>query len=144
MVAVLKGAAVYFLVVFGAGFVFGAARVLWLAPAIGARAAELIEMPLMLAVMVAAAARIVRWAHVPPALAPRLTMGVLALLLVLGADFVLFLRLRGLPLERYFQELDPVSGPLYYMLLAIFAALPLFFDLRQNGANGAARRIAVS
>jgi len=54
----LRTAAVYFVLVFAAGFLLGTLRVLLVVPVIGTRAAELLEMPLMLAV-VAVAARFV-------------------------------------------------------------------------------------
>ena len=47
----LKAAAIYFALVFGAGCVLGPVRILWLVPRVGTRAAELIEMPIMLAVI---------------------------------------------------------------------------------------------
>lgn len=52
-----KPAVAYFLLVFGAGFVLGTVRVLLILPLVGERAAELLEMPLMLTVIVFAA----RW-----------------------------------------------------------------------------------
>jgi len=42
---VLKAGAVYFGVVFGAGFVLGTVRVIWVVPHLGERTAELIEAP---------------------------------------------------------------------------------------------------
>ena len=46
-----------FALVFGVGFVLGTVRVLWIAPQLGARAAELAEAPVMLVVIYFAA----RW-----------------------------------------------------------------------------------
>ena len=43
-----KAALLYFLNVFGAGFLLGPIRIFLLVPKIGVRAAELIEMPIML------------------------------------------------------------------------------------------------
>ena len=63
---VLKSAATYFALVFGAGFVFGAVRVTWLVPRLGERAAELAEMPLMFVVIVFAARFVVRRFALPP------------------------------------------------------------------------------
>jgi len=40
-VEVLKSSAVYFAIVFGAGFVFGTVTVTWLVPTVGVRVAEL-------------------------------------------------------------------------------------------------------
>jgi len=53
----LTVSAVYFALVFAAGFVFGTVRVWWLVPRFGVRLAELTELPLMLAVVFFAA----RW-----------------------------------------------------------------------------------
>lgn len=52
---VLKAGALYFAIVFGAGFVLGPIRVLWLVPRVGTRVAELMEMPVMLLVSVLSA-----------------------------------------------------------------------------------------
>jgi pimeloyl-ACP methyl ester carboxylesterase len=125
-VTVLKAGLLYFAFVFGAGFALGTVRVLWVAPAIGARPAELIEMPVMLALMIVSAAWIVRRTSLPAGAASRAGMGLLALGLVLAADFTLVLQVRGLSLDRYFMELDPLTGTLYYAMLGLLAVLPLF------------------
>jgi hypothetical protein len=51
------GAATYFALVFGTGFLLGIIRVLWLVPIVGTRAAEPAEMPLMFVAIRSAA----RW-----------------------------------------------------------------------------------
>jgi len=120
----LKAAVLYFALVFGAGFVLGPIRVLWVVPRVGTRAAELMEMPIMLAVIVVAARWVVRRLAVPPARADRLAMGAAALALVLLMDFTVVLRLRGMSIEEYFAARDPVSGTAYYLLLVLLAAMP--------------------
>jgi hypothetical protein len=120
----LKAAVLYFALVFGAGFVLGPIRVLWVVPRVGTRAAELMEMPIMLAVIVVAARWVVRRLAVPPARADRLAMGAVALALVLLMDFTVVLRLRGMSIEDYFAARDPVSGTAYYLLLVLLAAMP--------------------
>lgn len=123
---ILKAGALYFALVFGAGFALGTLRVLLVVPRLGARTAELIEAPVMLAVTFLAARWTVRRLAVPPAWAPRLAMGGIALGLLLAAEFTLVLGLRGLSMREYFATLDPVSGTVYYALLGVFAVMPLF------------------
>ena len=122
---VLKAAGLYFALVFGAGFVLGPIRLLWLVPRFGARTAELMEMPVMLAVIIAAARWIPRRLAVPSAASARLGMGGVALFLLLTAEFTLVLWLRGVSISEYFASRDPVSGTVYYVMLGIFAVMPL-------------------
>jgi hypothetical protein len=109
--------------VFGAGFVLGPIRTLWVVPRLGPRMAELMEMPIMLVVIVVAARWIVRGRAATPS--HRLGIGAVALALMLLAEFTLVLWLRGLSLREYVAHLDPVSGTTYYLMLAVFAVMPL-------------------
>jgi hypothetical protein len=115
----------YFALVFGAGFALGPVRVLWVVPQLGTRAAELLEAPIMLAVIVVAARWVTRKLAVPPAPSSRIGMGVLALVLLLIAEFKLVLPLRGMTFDDYFAARDPVSGTVYYLLLGALAVMPL-------------------
>lgn len=121
----LKAGALYFVLVFGAGFALGPIRILWLAPRVGERAAELIEAPIMLAVTYLAARWITRRLAVPAATGARLAMGFAGLALLLAAEFSLVLSLRGLTLADYFAQRDPVAGAVYYAMLGAFALMPL-------------------
>lgn len=123
---------VYFLLVFGAGFVLGPIRVLWAVPRLGTRAAELLEAPIMLAVIVVAARWVVRRLSVPPAVSARLGMGVLALAFLLIAEFTLVLPLRGMSFDDYFAARDPVSGTVYYLLLGVLAVMPIAVASRRQ------------
>jgi hypothetical protein len=122
---IVKAGAAYFALVFGAGFVLGALRILLLVPRIGTRAAELVETPVMIAISWFAARWVVRGIAVPSATRPRLGMGLVALALMLVAEFSLVLRLRGLTLEEYFATRDPVSGAAYYSALILLVLMPL-------------------
>jgi hypothetical protein len=51
----LKAGVVYFALVFGAGFVLGTIRTLWVAPRVGVRTAELAEAPMMFGISILAA-----------------------------------------------------------------------------------------
>ena len=127
---ILKAGALYFALTFGAGFVLGTIRVLWAAPAFGTRAAELMETPLMFVVSILAARWTVRRLGVPPAASKRLGVGLVALSLLIAAEFTFVLRLRGLSIGEYFASRDPVSGTVYMVMLVVFAILPLFVARR--------------
>ena len=47
---ILKAGVLYFALVFGAGFVLGTVRTIWVVPRVGTRTAELMETPIMLVV----------------------------------------------------------------------------------------------
>jgi hypothetical protein len=117
--------AVYFLVVFGAGFVLGAIRVLWVVPRIGMRTAELLEMPIMLIVTVLAARWVVRRFALPRTFA-RFGMGFVALALLLGAELTLVVWVQGMTVRDYLAARDPISGTVYLVMLGVFAAMPWF------------------
>ena len=120
---ILKAGILYFAIVFGAGFVLGIIRTLWVIPWVGARMAELMETPIMLAVTIVVAPWIVRRLSVPPT--GRLGMGLVGLGLMLVAEFGLVLSLRGRSIREYFASRDPVSGTVYYLMLGVFAIMPL-------------------
>jgi hypothetical protein len=114
--------------VFGAGFVLGTIRTLWVVPHLGARTAELMESPIMLVVSIRTARWIVRRLAVPSTLPSRLGMGSVALGLMLVAEFTLVLWLRGLSIREYLASRDPISGTVYYLMLGLFAVMPLLVE----------------
>lgn len=114
MSVALRAGLLYFLALFAAGLALGTERALWM-------------LPVMLAVMILFAWLIVRWLRVPPAPRVRLAMGLLALAFVLLAEYTL-VHLRGLTLADYFETLDPVTSRLYYVLLGVYALLPLLMQ----------------
>ena len=121
---VLKVGLLYFALVFGTGFVLGPIRVFWVAPHLGERTAELMEMPIMLMVMMVAARWIVRRLAVPSTWSSRLGMGGIALGLLLAAEWILGLWLRGLSIGAYVAGRDPVAGTVYLLMLGVFALMP--------------------
>ena len=122
---ILKAGGLYFALVFGAGFVLGPIRILWAVPRFGERMAELMETPIMFAVTILAARWVVRRLAVPPKPSDRLGMGFTALGLLLVAEFTLVLWLRGLSISDYLATRDPVAGTVYYVMLGVFAVMPL-------------------
>ncbi|MFA6054459.1 MAG: hypothetical protein WC769_03685 [Thermodesulfovibrionales bacterium] len=127
---IMKAGVLYFVVVFGAGFVLGPVRIMWIVPRFGNRIAELMEAPIMFIVMIVAARWIVRRLALPYTLSIRLGMGCVALGLLLVAEFTLVLSLRGLSISEYLASRDPVSGTVYYVMLCVFAIMPLLVARR--------------
>jgi hypothetical protein len=127
---IFKAGLLYFAIVFGAGFVLGPIRILWLVPRFGTRMAELMETPIMLLVIIVASRWIIRRLSVPYKLSSRLGLGCIALGLLLVAEFTLVLWIRGLSISEYLASRDPVSGTVYYMMLGMFAIMPLLVARR--------------
>lgn len=118
----LRSGVLYFAVVFGSGFVLGPIRILWAVPRFGTRMAELMEVPIMLVVIVIAA----RWVSRGRAAtaSQRLGIGGVALALVLIAELILVLPLRGVSIREYLASLDPVSGTVYHLSLGALWMMP--------------------
>lgn len=133
MIQVLKVSALYFAGVFAAGFMLGVIRTLWVSPVLGSRAAELVEALIMLLVMTLAVRTLVR-RHALARWWQWLTVGVVALALMLAVEFTVVLQLRDLSIAVYLASRDPVSGTAYYVLLGLFAVMPLLM-FRQHSAR---------
>jgi hypothetical protein len=125
---IVKQATLYFALVFGAGFVLGPIRILLVIPRVGIRAAELMEAPIMLMVIIAASRWMVRRFPEPSNLPGRLAMGFIALALMLCAELSLTHVLQGISARDYLASRDPVSGTVYYALLVVFAILPAYWS----------------
>lgn len=105
----MTGAALrYFLAIFALGFMLGTIRTLWLAPAIGATAAVLCELPAMLAASWWLAHRIVRRTRLSPGAA--LGMGALAFALLMAAEALLAALLVGQSLAQWAGDLVRTPG----------------------------------
>jgi len=122
----LKAGVVYFGLVFGAGFVLGTIRTLWVVPRLGVRTAELAEAPIMFGISILAARWAVRHVQVSPLWPKRLAMGCIALGLMLVAEFTLGLWIRGITIREDFAARDLISGTVYFLTLGAFAVIPIF------------------
>jgi hypothetical protein len=122
---VIKAGLSYFALVFGAGFILGSVRVSFLVPRIGERIAELIETPFMFVVVLLSARFVARRFALPVATSARLTVGFLALGLLLAAEFLLAAAIQDRSLGEYIASRDPVSGTVYLAMLVLFALMPL-------------------
>ncbi len=121
----IEAGVLYFALVFGAGFVLGTVRTLWVAPRVGTRKAELMEAPIILVVTILVARWIILRLGGSAVASARLGMGGIALVLLLIAEFAFVLRLRQLTIREYLASRDPIAGTVYYAMLAAFAAMPL-------------------
>ncbi len=124
----------YFGLVFGAGFLLGPLRVLVLEPRVGARWAELIELPLMLVVIVLAARWVVRGPGSGLSVARCRVAGLLAMGAVLVADFGVGIWVRGMTPTEVLTLRDPVSGIAYYLTVLAFGLMPWW--LRRRAGPG--------
>jgi len=88
------------------------------------------ETPIMFVVIIVAARWIVRRLAVPSTASIRLAMGFVALGLLLVAEFTLVVRLRGLSISEYLASRDPVAGTVYYVMIGVFAIMPLLVARR--------------
>ena len=122
---IFRAGATYFALVFGAGFVLGVIRVPILVPRVGERIAELIETPFMLLVVVLAAHFVARRFALPMHAFIRLSVGAVALALLIVAELVLVISIQGRPVGEYIASRDPVSGAVFLVTLALFALMPL-------------------
>ncbi|MCS6291432.1 MAG: hypothetical protein H8J66_00035 [Nitrospira sp.] len=127
----LTPALVYFLIVFGAGFALGTIRVLFILPLLSERAAELLEMPLMLTVIVIAAQWITRQYLQDAQPWEQLAVGLMATGYMLAAEFLVGITLRGLSPAEVVVNRDPVAGTGYYLSLMLFAVMPWLLARRQ-------------
>jgi len=121
---IIRAALMYFAIVLGTGFVLGVFRVPILVPRIGERWAELLEMPIMAAVIFLAAGYVLR--HFPEICSPgrSLAAGFLALALTVAAELGLALVLQDQTLVEFISGRDKVSGTVYIGMLFVFAVMP--------------------
>jgi hypothetical protein len=124
MLRILWLSLLYFALVFGAGFVLGPLRVLLLEPHLGSRGAELVEMPIMLLVIWAAASWLTRRFAQNLSTREQLSIGTLAVMGVLAADIAVGVFLRGMTIAEVFLRRDAISSIVYYGLLVLCALMP--------------------
>jgi hypothetical protein len=115
---------VYFALVFGAGFALGAIRVPFIVPRIGVRYAELLEMPFMFLAILFSARYVIGRYCLPFVASVRLSVGLLALALLITAELLFNVVVMKLSLAEYLLSRDPVSGAAFVALLGVFAAMP--------------------
>lgn len=127
---IIRGA-VYFMLVFGVGFLLGIFRVLLVEPRVGQRIGELLEAPLMLIAIYVAALFVTRRFRAFRQV-EHLYSGLVALALLVSVEFSVVLSLRGMAIGEYLSERDPVAGAVYVVMLLIFAVMPWLVSRRRD------------
>jgi hypothetical protein len=120
----IKAGVVYFLLLYGIGFLLGATRELLLAPRFGVVVASALEALPMLAAIIHFAPLIARRFGIPPKSGGRIVMGLVGLALLIGAEIAMTRAMRGLSPEQWLAHFASVEGVIYAALLAAFAAMP--------------------
>lgn len=129
----LRSALLYFSLVFAAGTILGTMRTLLLVPHVGAFAAVLIEIPVMLALSWQAL-KLALWLRPVATGLPRIGMGVLAFTFLMGAEFLLARQLADMDLASFVQSLGSAEGLAGLGAQIVFALLPLIQGwLQQTG-----------
>jgi len=123
MAAALFAGLLYFAGVFAFAFAMGVARTLVVAPRIGATAAVLLELPLVLAASWIVARALLR--HRDFTVPQRATMGAFALALTLASEAALAAILRGQSLAQWAAALATPLGLAGLAGQLAFAVLPL-------------------
>jgi hypothetical protein len=122
----IAAGALYFLLIFLLGMALGTVRVLLIEPRLGTVQSVLLELPFMLAASWFVCGRLIRYLSVPATLPDRAAMGVLAFLLLIGAELGLTLFAVGGTVEGHFAnyvEVAPLIGLLGQIAFAAFPFL---------------------
>ena len=124
-----EGGALYFAIVFVAGFLFGTVRRAWLADAVGPVTAILVELPLILLVSWIACGFSIRRSHVPRRTAGRLLMGLTAFLLLMVAEALVAMLIGERTLSEHLASYGATAAQIGLAAQILFGLLP---DLRRN------------
>jgi hypothetical protein len=122
---ILAAATLYFIIVFGVGFLLGPIRVLLLEPRIGAVRAALCEAPFLLGAILVASRVAPRALQLDGRKGALLAVGLIALGMQQIADLAVGLALRGLSLPEQLARLATPEGAIYAALLVLFAVMPV-------------------
>jgi len=125
MKRIAKAGALYFLLVFALGALFGVVREFWIAPRFGPTVGVLFETPFMLLAIVLIAMFVVRHFTIPATFAPRAAVGVLAFGCLVVAELMGAVWLRGLSVAEYAAGFVSPSGLASLIMFCLFAAMPV-------------------
>ena len=121
----IKAGLLYFAIVFIAGFVLGAVRVLVVIPVLGEFKAVALEMPVILFASWLACRKLIVKFSVPPEVAPRIVMGALAFGILMLVEFGFSVLVFGRSGAEYVALLRTTPGLLGLAGQLGFALMPL-------------------
>ncbi len=126
MARALAAGTAYFAALFALGFLLGTIRVIWVVPSLGRLGATMVEAPIMLAAGWWLCGRAVRHWRVTPALAPRATMALCFLALLILVEAAMGMALFGRSLADQGALLATPAGALGLGTQIVTALFPLF------------------
>lgn len=118
-------AAVYFGIVFGLAFILGVVRTLFVAPRTGEVVAVLVETPIVLLISLFAAGWSIRRFSVGAKAPDRLTMGLVAFVLLMTAETALALVVFGRPATQQLASYATLAGAIGLLAQVAFGFIPL-------------------
>lgn len=138
---ILRAAAFYFAIVFGAGMLLGPAREFWLEPWMGETLSVALVSPFLLAAMWFGARAAPLWAGLEGRWSTLLAVGLIAFAAQQLADLSVGFGLRGAQLNAQIEYFKTPAGLIYALCLALFVLMPL---ARHLWAARAARATSVT
>ena len=127
----------YGALIFAAGFVLGTVRSLWLADAVGATWATIIELPIILALGWWLCGRVLARMHSPRTVGQRAVVGAIALLVLWFLEMLIVLPLRGEGIVHFFAGIGEPDRLIGLAGQLLFAAFPLIRRQANSSASNA-------
>ncbi len=135
MPSAIRAGALYFAIVFAAGFVLGALRVTALMPLIGELPAVALELPIVLFISWIVCRRLVAQFSVPAMVSRRAAMGALAFGLLMLAELGLSVLVFDRSVTEYLAGLQTVPGLMGLGGQIVFALMPLGMLRQRRGPS---------
>ena len=129
----LKAGVIYFLLVFVVGWILGPIRELWAGPRFGRMTAILLEGVIMLVAMAVSARWVIRRIRVRPTFGSTISMGLVALGILVPAELAGVAWVRDLSLPGYLASFMTGPGLVSLFMFLLFAAMPTLVALFLRG-----------
>lgn len=130
LMQVVKAGASYFLVAMGSGFVLEVIRMQVVALHVSERLAEMMEIPNVLLATIVGARWVIDRFTLPPLPGIRLSVGLVALCLMLLLEWAVVLPLHGLSFREYVAGQEMVVGTVPLGALGVLTVMPFLVGYR--------------